>query len=241
MFELIVSDSIRYGHLLAIAVGLGTAAQAEVSMIRGRRNIIRAETVSDLNFRHRIIVISLIGMWITGLALVALRTGFRPDAITPKLWAKLAVVALLTLNAMMISRLALPLFDRCKGRRMIDIGPWRKLAFLLFAGISNTSWLIALSLGSSLLVKTAPAQVFLSTLPYLYGAGIVFAAIVGLYVLRLPEEAMRPPARSTRDHARPLTVAARGAQISNGAPANTGERPSSDEVRLARTRPALAS
>ncbi|MBT8409845.1 MAG: hypothetical protein KJN93_09485 [Alphaproteobacteria bacterium] len=183
MLEILVSDTIRYGHLLAVAVGFGVSFHTEVHAARQRNTRIDQGFLDDMALRHRLILGSVIAMWVTGLAIMAIRTGFRIDAFSAKLWTKLAVVSILTANAMLIGRIALPILRRSEGRSIAEIGLLRQVPLFAVAGISSVSWLIALALGSSLFLKTAPATLFLTVLPYAYGIGITAAVIAGLALI----------------------------------------------------------
>lgn len=205
MFEILVSDAIRYGHLLAVALGLGISLHTEFHTLRHKDVPLTEGFLADLEARHRLILGSVAAMWVTGLAIMALRTGFRLDAFSPKLWTKLAVVAILTANAMLISRAGLPLIRACIGRRLTDIGLLRQLPLFAIAGISTTSWLVALLLGSSLFLKTASAGLFLTLLPYAYGVGIGAAIVAGVGLLRRRDAGVGTDEASAAQAATPLT------------------------------------
>lgn len=179
MFELVVSDVLRTAHLLAVAVGFGVAVETETYMIRRRRTAVSPGLLAALDHRHRVILAALAAMWVTGLALVALRTGFQLSAFTPKLWAKVTVVTILSVNAAFVAEVALPILARHRGRPVAALpAPARKALFSV-AGISAASWLVALALGASTLLKVAPASVFQTGLPVAYIAGIAGANLIG--------------------------------------------------------------
>ncbi|MEO1239974.1 MAG: hypothetical protein AAFW64_10095, partial [Pseudomonadota bacterium] len=118
MFEILVSDVLRLAHLLAVAVGFGAAVETEIFMLKRRKTIISRGLMSGLGHRHTVILYALGAMWITGLALVALRTGFLLDAFTPKLWAKITVVTILSVNAMFVASVAIPILNGHAGKRI---------------------------------------------------------------------------------------------------------------------------
>lgn len=179
MFEILVSDLLRYSHLLAVAVGIGVAVETETYMYRRRRTKISPGMMTALEHRHRVILAALGVMWVTGLALVALRTGFQLSAFTPKLWAKITVVTLLTINAVFVSQVALPVMLSHIGKPIAALPRQAQSAIFSVAGISATSWLAALALGSSAFLKVASAPLFQSGLPVAYIAGIFAANYVG--------------------------------------------------------------
>lgn len=216
MFEILLSDVIRYGHLLAVAVGFGVSFHTEVHAARQRNTRIDQGFLDDMTLRHRLILGAVIAMWVTGLVIMAMRTGLRIDAFSAKLWTKLAVVSILTANAMLIGRIALPILRRSVGKSIAEIGLLRQVPLFAVAGISSVSWLIALALGSSLFLKTAPATLFLTVLPYAYAIGITAAVIAGLALIHrdraagatLAEPEMTAPAHT--EHPTPQSAAAAG-------------------------------
>lgn len=202
VFELFVSDALRFAHLLAVAIGFGVAVETEVYIARRRRTAISPGLLSGLGHRHRVILAALAAMWVTGLALVALRTGFQLADVTPKLWAKIIVVTILSVNAVFVSEIALPILAAHRGRRIGALAPPMRRALFSVAGISAASWLVAFLLGASAILKVAPASVFQTALPLAYVAGILGANIVGIRLFA-PTPAAASPARQPRPLAAP--------------------------------------
>jgi len=101
-FELF-TDAIRYVHLVAVAVGLGTAFVADLTALRHMGSGITPRVLDTLHTCHRIIWPALAVMWLSGLVLIGIRTGYVIADFSPKLWTKIAVVTLLTFNAFAIS------------------------------------------------------------------------------------------------------------------------------------------
>lgn len=217
MFELLVSDSLRFSHLLAIAVGFGVAIETEIFMLRRRRTLISPGLLSGIEHRHRVILFALAAMWATGTALIALRTGFQLSAFTPKLWAKLSVVAILTINAVFISKIAMPILADYRGQRISNLPAPARRALFAVAGISAASWLIAMLLGASAALKVAPAPVFQSLLPVAYCVGVLVANLVGerLYapapVPRQAQASVKPTSPKAVPPAPPRAAVARPA------------------------------
>lgn len=115
-------------------------------------------------------------MWISRLALIYIRTGFILDNFTPKLWAKVDVVLILTLNSIAIRKYAVPRLTlyNCAPA---DITVSAMLPLSLTAGVSTASWLMALALGSSVFLKTGSAALFLVLLPASYIAAIALSIL----------------------------------------------------------------
>lgn len=199
MFDLLVSDALRLAHLLAVAVGFGVAVETEAFMLKRHRTKISPGLMSGLSHRHMVILYALGAMWVTGAALVALRTGFVLSEFTPKLWAKVTVVTILSVNAALIAGVAMPILASHAGHRISALPKSARRALFAVAGISATSWLVAMLLGSSVLLKTGPAIWFQWALPAAYILGVLIANLVGqhLYAPRFVTgaETVSEPAR----------------------------------------------
>ncbi|MEM1273842.1 MAG: hypothetical protein AAGF88_08495 [Pseudomonadota bacterium] len=184
--DTILVDLVRYGHLLSVAVGLGAAAMADYTAMTGLRRRVSPEFLTILKTAHNMIWPALIAMWITGLALIGIRTGFDLSAFSPKLFAKLTVVTLLTANAHAIGKLAMPLMAQNTGLGALSQAELRACAVM--GGVSSASWLLALAMGSSKVLAAAPAGVFLLLVPIAYGAAI-FVSFRTLAWMRGPKAA----------------------------------------------------
>ncbi len=171
--DTILVDLVRYGHLLAVAVGLGAAAMADYAAFTGLRRRVSDDFLSILHVAHKMIWPALIAMWVTGVLLIGIRTGFQLSAFSPKLFAKLFVVSALTLNAVMIGRHGLALIAREGGLKALSHDEMRLASVM--GGVSSASWLFALALGSSRFLAAAPAALFLLLVPLTYITAIYAA------------------------------------------------------------------
>ncbi|MEM8632509.1 MAG: hypothetical protein AAGF74_14835 [Pseudomonadota bacterium] len=186
MLTTLVSDLTVFAHLVTVAFGMGIALQTELVMLRNRRKPLDDEILNKLSRRHDLVLFALVGLWATGLALVGLRTGFDVSTMSPKLWTKLAVVSLLTGNALLIGLIALPILNQGIGLRIGELEFTERVTIFTVAGISTTSWFVALALGSSALLKVAPAEFFFVALPIAYAGGILSALGLGLVLFSAP-------------------------------------------------------
>lgn len=118
-------------------------------------------------------------MWASGIALVYLRTGFDLDNFSPKLIAKIIVVAILSVNAWIINVHAMPVLAQNVGRNPLSLSTWGLLQLSVVAGVSTASWLLGLALGSSVILKTAGATVFMYLLPF----GYLFSGLMAVATL----------------------------------------------------------
>lgn len=139
-------------HLFAFAIAIAQVIRLDLAWLRTRDL-----DASGFDKGVRVVMISLLVLWATGLALIGLSVGFDRQALAerPKLVAKLIVVSVLTLNGVALHAIALPRLDQ--GRPL--------LAWSLGA-ISSVSWTAAALIGSARHV--APA---LQLADYLAGYG----------------------------------------------------------------------
>ncbi len=143
----LINDAARAVHLLGLALGFGVAIMADLSAARMLIRPLDDREVKLLHAYHRTVALGLTLFWASGLVLLWLRTGFQPENFSPKLMAKLGIVALLTFNAIMIGRIGLRALDEWFGLRFgaIPLGERARLAAM--AGLSGAGWISALVLG----------------------------------------------------------------------------------------------
>ena len=94
-----------YAHLLAFAAAVAAIAFGDFAIFAGQR-----VNTALLKQSTRIVSLALAALWMTGLGKIWLDTQFVIDAIAgkPKLLAKLAAVSRLSLNGVLLHRLAFP-------------------------------------------------------------------------------------------------------------------------------------
>ena len=109
--DLVYVDMIRYVHLLCVAIGFGASFLADIHVLGRLGSKITDGTLETLHHYHKIVWTALILMWITGLLLIYVRTGFVLSNFSPKLFVKIGTVSLLTINAILIGRLAMPMVE----------------------------------------------------------------------------------------------------------------------------------
>lgn len=173
-------DVVRYAHLFSIALGIGAAFMADSLVLSRLRKPVHPALLDQLHHCHRIVWIALAGMWISGAAIIYIRTGFDPALFSPKLITKLFVISLLTLNAILIGRFALPLVTRRLGHSLLDMPLRQQVASAAIGAVSSTSWLVALALGASKVLAESGWPVFFVLVPVAY---LISLTIAGLGIM----------------------------------------------------------
>jgi hypothetical protein len=81
---------------------------------------------------------------------------------------KIGTVSLLTINAILIGRLAMPMVEGHVGRSLINLPFSLKVRAAMIGGVSTTSWLLALALGVSKFLAASDWPVLLVIVPACY-------------------------------------------------------------------------
>lgn len=189
-------DAARYAHILAVAIGFGAAFLADFHVISRLGKPIDDGLTTTMHLCHSVILVMLGAMWVTGLLLVYIRTGFDLGNFTPKLIAKLMTVAILTANAALITKFAFPLIEQNRGRSLMWLPLSAKLRLAGIGAVSSASWMMALAMGSSKVLAASGWAVFVVLMPVIYFLGVL-AAVAVMYLLHLGGEmvAGRPAGR----------------------------------------------
>ena len=137
-------------HILALALGLGSALLADWIVLRklafGTVNQKAAGQLIDLS--HAVCA-GLALVWITGALLVTDNALNAPASVmNQKLWAKLAIVTTLTLNAVLLHRIVMPMVKRRIGQPLFEAA-FDRLAMVstLLGAVSVVSWVFSAYLG----------------------------------------------------------------------------------------------
>lgn len=142
-----LNDLMRATHLLGMALGFGIAVLADLFAARAVIRALDDRDIETLEILHRLVSMGLVLLWISGLALLWLRTGFDLDRFSPKLMTKVVVVVFLTANALAIGRVGLPTMRAYQSWRFGDLPPPQRLQLSALATISAACWISALILG----------------------------------------------------------------------------------------------
>lgn len=168
----LILDSIRGPHLLAIVIGMGAAMYLDLRTLHKISRPVSNSDLEEIRRIHWVVTSTFVLIWASGLSLVWYRTEFAIEAFSPKLWSKLFVVSVLTLNALMLAAFVIPNLRRFEGIALLDM-PFRiLLPMVMVAGVSGSSWILALMLGFSKFLKTAHGDVLVPFLSFGFAAGI---------------------------------------------------------------------
>lgn len=173
-----ILDSIRGPHLLAVIVGMGTALYLDLRTLHKISRPLSASDLDEVRRIHFIVTLAFVGIWASGVGLIWYRTAFVIEAFSPKLWSKLIVVTVLTANAIVLAAFVLPSLKRYVGTPLIALPRRVLMPMSVVAGVSASSWVLALTLGFSKVLKTANWDVLVPLLSIGYVIGVASVMIV---------------------------------------------------------------
>jgi hypothetical protein len=143
---------IKIFHLMGLVMGFGGAVLLDFTIFsRGIVRPVSQYTIHQSIVLSRIVSVGLAVLWITGIALIWLNLADKPEYLTnQKLWAKIAIVMVLTANGFFIHHKILPMLKERIGNRLFDNLLRSQLALLtLIASISLISWVTPFVLGKA--------------------------------------------------------------------------------------------
>jgi hypothetical protein len=185
-------------HILGVCFGLGGATMLDFWILRWLRwGGLPGEIARIFNYVSKVCTVGLLLLWLSGLGFLALYAAESPEKLgNPKLWAKVTVVLVLTLNGLVIHHAVLPGVLRDVGRPMFQglPGP-RAGVFLVSGAVSGVSWYAAFALG---VMRELNGTVAYGLLIGLWLTAIVAASLgggalwLGLRKGRRAERATRP-------------------------------------------------
>lgn len=132
-------------HLVATCAAIGTLISADVRLAV-RLFDYRASIPRPEAFETRVVAISLAVLVLSGIGLIMLGMASRPDYLSNgKLQGKLVLVALLTLNALLLHARAFPILALAR-----PVSEWnlrQRFTVALAASVSNSLWFLCAFLG----------------------------------------------------------------------------------------------
>ncbi|WP_073955646.1 hypothetical protein [Thalassospira sp. TSL5-1] len=150
--QALIYQAVLIAHLFSFAFAIVLVAKADLAMLSGAYHAGRRNLTSDA----RNTAFWLAMLWISGLALIGMGIGFAPAAIMAngKVFAKVTVVAILTLNGLFLHFYAFPFFAGSRG----TITNFQILVCSVSGAVSSVSWLFASLFGVAR--KVAPFMTY---------------------------------------------------------------------------------
>lgn len=161
-----IRTALRVIHFGGLVLGLGAATLldliiARFILLRG----ISSEHVYVVDFSSKVVTVGLGLLWVSGIGFLVHYGYFEPAKLqNPKVWAKIAIVAVLSVNGLLVHYFVLPRIRNQVGKRLLDgLSPSDCSLVLLTGTVSVISWYVPLLLGAvPQLNYVVPAEMILS-------------------------------------------------------------------------------
>ncbi len=191
---LALKTGLRVTHFVGLVLGLGAATSLDLIILRFlAKGTVSSDHYHTVEFASKVVSAGLLLLWISGFGFLLHYGLFDPAKLgNQKIWAKMAIVAVLTLNGVFIHRSVLPILRRNIGRNLFDGLTSMQRGLLLASGVvSATSWYVPLLLGSvPQLNFVVPAWIILSVYAALLSVGI--GVTQGIAQIVIPPTAQVP-------------------------------------------------
>ncbi|KQW72756.1 hypothetical protein [Ensifer sp. Root127] len=178
-----IRTSLRLIHFSGMVLGLGGAVFLDLMLSRYRRSLVSAELVAHVEWISRFVAAGLLLLWASGLGFLLLYQFAEPEKLlNPKIWAKVTIVSILTLNGLAIHRFVLPFVRQQIGTTLLSgIRPATKTALIGCGVISIVSWSVPVVLGAAPQLNfVVPCEVILAA----YAPMLVQAFFIGKLLMR---------------------------------------------------------
>ena len=189
-------------HLLGLTIGLGGATILDIILcrlaLRGRA--IQQTDADVVHVISQLVSLALVALWISGIGFLIQYWYETPELLAnPKLYAKIAIVVVLTINGMVLHARVLPLLYRNIGRPLFD-GLLAKERFLMTVcgATSVVSWYTPFILGiAKELNRVVPASTILTVYAVLVVLAVITGHLLGPALTRLSARGARNSAQAS--------------------------------------------
>ena len=150
MPEITLKTFVIASHLMGLCIGLGGAIIMDAIIFKFfHHQKITQDQVSLFTFMSKLVTAGLVILWLTGLGFLAIY--YFQDAAklaNPKIWGKVSIVTILTLNGVFLHYKILPLVKAFVGNTLFAIStPKQNLLMVATGTVSAVSWFIPFFLG----------------------------------------------------------------------------------------------
>ncbi len=179
---------ITFTHLAGLAFGLGGAWILDLFILKYfRKEAVTLEKYQMIEFVSKLVLTGLIILWVSGLMFVAYYYLYTPEYLqNQKVWAKVFIVAILSINGVLVHNRLLPMIKRSVGHYMPNTLSFSDVRQMMSIGmVSVVSWIFPVVLGvAKTLNFTASATVIVSTYIVLLGVVLLFSHVLLSYINR---------------------------------------------------------
>ena len=146
--------ALLYIHLLSLAVAVGSMLIAEhlisQRLMFSRHRKFTSDSYDIVLFASRAVTVSLLLLWLTGIGFIVLGYLNDPTYIeNQKIWAKVSIVLLISVNGIYIHRGLLPRLADVSAGGLLIRSAWESVKLRLSFSASIAGWLIATFYGAA--------------------------------------------------------------------------------------------
>jgi GGDEF domain-containing protein len=180
-------------HLIGLVVGLGAATVADVLFMGCLlNNRMTEDQFASFKRVTDLVVVGLLILGASGFGFIAFYALTDPSLIAnPKLWAKLGIVVVLSINGFFMHDFIMPLIGRNLNRPLFSVPAIIRNRWLLFGcgAISMTSWYAALVLGvwKEINFKVSYWEIF-SSYAVLCTLAVISSPLLGRAIIAIAEK-----------------------------------------------------
>jgi len=143
---------LKIMHLIGLTAGLGGALYSDFLMVaNGVLKRLNEQTLTEVKRLSKFVTYGLLLLWVSGAALAYEISLTKPEFLTnEKFWAKVIIVAVLTLNGVFVHYVVLNEAKRSIGKRLLIDSSIPMLVVLAVSGsVSFVSWMVPFILGKA--------------------------------------------------------------------------------------------
>lgn len=141
--EQMTRSILRIFHFLGLSLGLGAATLLDLMILRfflGR--VMTEQNLELFVFFADLVAVGLKLLWVTGLGFLIFYWFNDPVKLgNEKVWAKIVIVSILTINGVFVHRTIIPFMRGQIGRSMLEgVSLGRQMVFVTAGMVSFVSW-----------------------------------------------------------------------------------------------------
>ena len=143
---------LKIMHLIGLTAGLGGALYSDFLIVtNGVLRRLNKQTLTEVKRLSKFVTYGLLLLWISGVALAYEISLTKPEFLSnEKFWAKVIIVAVLTLNGVFVHYVVLNEAKRSIGKRLLIDSKLPMLVVLAVSGsVSFVSWMVPFILGKA--------------------------------------------------------------------------------------------
>lgn len=141
-------SALKIMHAVGFSLGLGSLVFIDAYAGPRRHRPINRGLIATMETGHRLVSIGLLLLWLSGAGFLLHYYFEAPGKLSnPKIYAKTAIVLMLTFNGIFVGRYVLPLMKKMLGRHLWEFDNRQLFKIAVILGLSAVSWLFAFSFG----------------------------------------------------------------------------------------------